>query len=297
MGGWRRKREAWLLLAPALLILAVVTFAPLIRTVWLSFTDEVITSRPQVVTWIGLENYSWALTDPDFIDALWRTLHFTFASVAIETVIAVAVALFLNLEFPGRNVLRILIFLPWAVPTIANAIMWRLIFHPEYGALNAALVQLGVMSSYRSWLGDPKIAMDMIVLADVWKNYPLIALVVLAALQTIPGELYDAARVDSANAWQRFRNVTIPGIFAPLVVVVVLRTIESFRVFDIIYVMTRGGPADATKTVSFFVYREYFAYLRAGSGASYAVVVALISALMIVAYFGALKRMTPEKAR
>ncbi len=297
MGGWRRKREAWLLLAPALLILAVVTFAPLIRTVWLSFTDEVITSRPQVVKWIGLENYSWALTDPDFIDALWRTLHFTFASVAIETVIAVAVALFLNLEFPGRNVLRILIFLPWAVPTIANAIMWRLIFHPEYGALNAALVQLGVMSSYRSWLGDPKIAMDMIVLADVWKNYPLIALVVLAALQTIPGELYDAARVDSANAWQRFRNVTIPGIFAPLVVVVVLRTIESFRVFDIIYVMTRGGPADATKTVSFFVYREYFAYLRAGSGASYAVVVALISALMIVAYFGALKRMTPEKAR
>ncbi len=119
----------------------------------------------------------------------------------------------------------------------------------------------------------------------------------LAALQTIPGELYDAARVDGANAWQRFRSVTLPGIFAPLVVVVVLRTIEAFRVFDIIYVMTRGGPADATKTASFFVYREYFAYLRAGSGASYAVVVALISALMIVAYFVALRRLSPEKAR
>jgi multiple sugar transport system permease protein len=297
MEGWRQKREAWLLLSPALLILAVVTFAPLVETVWLSFTDKEITSKPQVVKWIGLGNYSWALTDPDFLDALSRTLYFTGASVGLETVIAIAVALFLDLEFPGRNVLRILIFLPWAVPTIANAIMWRLIFHPEYGALNAALTQLSIIDSYRSWLGDPKIAMDMIVLADVWKNYPLVALVVLAALQTIPGELYDAARVDGANAWQRFRSVTLPGIFAPLVVVVVLRTIEAFRVFDIIYVMTRGGPADATKTASFFVYREYFAYLRAGSGASYAVVVALISALMIAAYFVALRRLSPEKAR
>ncbi len=296
MGGWRQRREAWLLLSPALIILAAVTFAPLFETVWLSFTDKEITSKPQVVHWIGLENYGWALTDPDFIDALWRTLYFTGASVGLETIIAVAVALFLNLEFRGRGALRILIFLPWAVPTIVNAMMWRLIFHPEYGSLNAALVQLGIINSYRSWLGDPKIAMDMIVLADVWKNYPLIAFVVLAALQTIPVELYDAARVDGANAWQRFKSVTFPGIFGPLLVVVVLRTIESFRVFDIIYVMTRGGPADATKTVSFFVYKEYFAYLRAGSGASYAVIVALISALMIAAYFLLLRRFASRTA-
>jgi multiple sugar transport system permease protein len=289
MESWRQRRERWLLLAPALLILAAVTVSPLFQTAWLSFTDKEITARSQAVSWIGFENYAWALTDPDFHAALWRTLYFTIISVGLETVIAIVVALFLNLEFRGRDLLRTLIILPWAMPTIVNATMWRLIFHPEYGALNAALTQLGLMDSYRSWLGDAHTAMNMIILADVWKNYPLIAFVVLAALQTIPKDLFEAAKVDGANAWQRFWKVILPGILGPLLVVIVLRTIESFRVFDIIYVMTRGGPADATKTASFFVYQEIFAYLRAGSGAAYAVVVMAISALMIVAYFALLR--------
>jgi multiple sugar transport system permease protein len=288
MESWRQRGERWLLLAPALLILSAVTVSPLLQTVWLSFTDKQITSRRQAVNWIGFENYFYTLTDPDFHDSLWRTLYFTIASVSLETVIAVAVALLLNIEFRGRNILRTLIILPWAIPTIVNAIMWRLIFHPEYGSLNAALTQLGIIDAYRSWLGDPNTAMTMIVLADVWKNYPLIAFVVLAALQTIPKELFDAAKVEGASAWQRFRRIILPGILGPLLVVVVLRTIEAFRVFDIVYVMTRGGPADATKTASFFVYQEYFAYLRAGSGATYAVVVALISAALIAIYFAVL---------
>jgi multiple sugar transport system permease protein len=288
---WRAgfKRERWLLLAPALIVLAAITVSPLLRTVWLSFTDEEITSIAQPVNFIGFANYSYTLTDPDFHDALKRTLYFTIVSVGLETVIAVVVALFLNLEFRGRNVLRTLIILPWAMPTIVNATMWRLIFHPQYGALNAALTQLGLADSYRSWLGDPDTAMNMIILADVWKNYALVAFVVLAALQTIPKELFESAKVDGANAWQRFRSVILPGILGPLLVVIVLRAIEAFRVFDIVYVMTRGGPADATKTASFFVYQEIFAYLRAGSGATYAVVVALISAMLIVLYFGLLR--------
>ena len=289
MEGRRQQREAWLLLAPALIILAVVTLWPLARTVWLSFTDAKITAMKDQVHWIGLENYAWTLTDPYFLKALLRTVYFTVASVGLETVIAIAVAILLNMDFHGRNVLRALIILPWAIPTIVNAIMWKLIFHPEYGSLNAALTQLGLAGSYRSWLGDVDTAMNMIVLADVGKNYPLIAFVVLAALQTIPNEFYDAARMDGASAWQRFTRITLPGILGPLMVVVVLRTIESFRVFDIIYVMTRGGPADATKTASFFVYQEIFTYLRAGSGATYAVAVAVISAVMIALYFGALR--------
>ena len=130
MESWRQKREGWLLLAPALIILAVVTVAPLFQTIWLSFTDKEITSKAQTVHFIGLENYAWTLTDPDFLDAIWRTLYFTGTSVALETVVAIAVALLLNLDFRGRNVLRTLIILPWAVPTIVNAMMWRLIFHP-----------------------------------------------------------------------------------------------------------------------------------------------------------------------
>lgn len=287
---WRRKRETWVLLAPALSILAVVTFIPLFQTIWLGFTNAEITALVQPVEWIGLENYVWALTDPDFLDALWRTLYFTITSVGLETTLGIAVALLLNLEFRGRTIVRTLIILPWAVPNIVNAMMWRLIFHPDYGSLNAALTQLGITDAYRSWLGDPSIAMDMVVLADVWKNYPIVAFVVLAALQTIPRELYDAAKVEGAGAWSRFKAITMPGIIGPLLVIVILRTIEAFRVFDIVYVMTRGGPADSTKTVSFYVYQEYFAYLRSGSGASYAVLVAVISAIMIAVYFQAIKK-------
>lgn len=286
----RLKYETWVLLAPTLSILAVVTFMPLIRTIWLSFTNAEITALDIPVEWIGFENYVYALTDPDFLDALWRTLYFTITSVGLETCLGIAVALLLNLEFRGRTLVRTLIILPWAVPNIVNAMMWRLIFHPDYGSLNAALTQLGIIDAYQSWLGNPDIAMDMVVLADVWKNYPIVAFVVLAALQTIPRELYDAAKVEGAGAWARFRSITMPGIIGPLLVIVILRTIEAFRVFDIVYVMTRGGPANTTKTMSFYVYQEYFAYLRSGSGASYAVLVAVISAIMIAVYFQAIRK-------
>lgn len=286
---WRHKRETWVLLAPALSVLAVVTFLPLFQTIWLSFTNAEITALEQPVEWIGLDNYLWALTDPDFLDALWRTLYFTITSVGLETVLGIAIALLLNLEFRGRTLIRTLIILPWAVPNIVNAMMWRLIFHPDYGSFNAALTQLGITNAYHSWLGNPDIAMDMVVLADVWKNYPIVAFVVLAALQTIPHELFGAAKVEGAGAWARFRFITMPGIIGPLLVIVILRTIEAFRVFDIVYVMTRGGPADSTKTVSFYVYQEYFSYLRSGSGASYAVLVAVISAIMITMYFQAIR--------
>ena len=168
--------------------------------------------------------------------------------------------------------------------------MWRLIYNPEFGSLNALLLQLGLIDSYQSWLGTPGTAMNMVILADVWKNYPLVAIIVLAALQTIPRELYEAASIDGAGPWLKFWKVTFPAILGPLSVALVLRMIEAFKVFDIIYLMTRGGPADSTKSVSFFVYQESFAYLRAGSGASYAVTVTLTSAVMIAAYIMLLRR-------
>lgn len=290
MERWRSRSEKWLLLAPALLLLSVVTLYPLVKTAWLSFTDAEITAIKEPVHWIGFDNYVYALTDSDFRDALVRTLYFTVVSVGIETIFGVAVALLLNMEFKGRTLARTLIVLPWAVPNIVNAMMWRLIFHPEYGALNALLTQLGILGAYRSWLGSPGTALNMVILADVWKNFPLITFVALAALQTIPQELFQAARIEGARAWAQFRAIVLPAILGPVLVIVVLRTIEAFRVFDLIYVMTRGGPADATKTASFFVYQEYFSYMRAGSGASYAVIVALISAVMIAVYLASVRR-------
>ncbi|CAI0751810.1 sugar ABC transporter permease [Serratia ficaria] len=280
----RERRQAWVLLAPMLLTMLLLTAWPLCRTLWLSFTDAALVGDGVAPAWVGADNFLYALTDPDFRAALWRTLYFTLVSVAFEGVIGVLVALLLNQQFHGRNLLRALVILPWALPTIVNATMWRLNFNPDYGSINALLTQLGLIGQYRSWLGDPASALNAVMLADIWKNYPLITLLTLAALQSIPDDLHEAARLDGASAWRRFRAITLPAILAPLAVALVLRTIDAFKVFDIVYVMTRGGPMDSTKTLGFFVYQESFSYLRAGSGAAYAVLMTLLCGLLIALY-------------
>lgn len=280
----REQRQAWVLLAPMLLVMLLLTAWPLLRTIWLSFTDAALIGSGETPAWIGLENYLYALSDPDFRASIWRTLYFTLASVTVEGIIGVLVALLLNQKFIGRNVLRVLVILPWALPTIVNAMMWRLNFNPDYGSINALLSQLGIIDGYRSWLGSPEAALNAVMFADIWKNYPLVTLLVLAALQSIPEDLFEAARLDGASAWRRFRAITFPAIVAPLGVALVLRTIDAFKIFDIIYVMTRGGPVDSTKTLSFFVYQESFSYLRAGSGAAYAILMTLMCALLITLY-------------
>jgi multiple sugar transport system permease protein len=280
----REQRQAWVLLAPMIIVMLLLTAWPLLRTIWLSFTDAALIGSGETPGWIGLENYVYALTDPDFQTSILRTLYFTVVSVAFEGVIGVLVALLLNQKFTGRNVLRVLVILPWALPTIVNAMMWRLNFNPDYGSINALLTQLGIIDGYRSWLGSPDSALNAVMFADIWKNYPLVTLLVLAALQSIPDDLFEAARLDGASAWRRFRAITFPAIVAPLGVALVLRTIDAFKIFDIIYVMTRGGPVDSTKTLSFFVYQESFSYLRAGSGAAYAMLMTLMCALLITIY-------------
>lgn len=286
----REHRQAWVLLVPMLVVMFLLTGWPLVRTIWLSFTDAALIGSGEAPGYVALENYLYALTDPDFQASILRTLRFTLVSVACEGVIGVLVALLLNQKFYGRNLLRVLVILPWALPTIVNAMMWRLNFNPDYGSINALLTQLGIIDGYRSWLGSPDSALNAVMLADIWKNYPLVTLLVLAALQSIPEDLYEAARLDGASAWRRFRAITFPAIVAPLSVALVLRTIDAFKIFDIIYVMTRGGPVDSTKTLSFFVYQESFSYLRAGSGAAYAVLMTLMCAVLIALYLTMLMR-------
>jgi len=286
----REQRQAWVLLAPMLLVMLLLTAWPLLRTIWLSFTDAALIGSGETPAWIGLENYLYALSDPDFRASIWRTLYFTLVSVTVEGIIGVLVALLLNQKFIGRNVLRVLVILPWALPTIVNAMMWRLNFNPDYGSINALLSQLGIIDGYRSWLGSPEAALNAVMFADIWKNYPLVTLLVLAALQSIPEDLFEAARLDGASAWRRFRAITFPAIVAPLGVALVLRTIDAFKIFDIIYVMTRGGPVDSTKTLSFFVYQESFSYLRAGSGAANAILMTLMCSILIALYMAMLYR-------
>lgn len=280
----RDRRKAWGLMLPMLLMMALLTLYPLIRTLWLSFTDAALISNGAAIHWVGWENYYFAITDPDFQAAFGRSLWFTVLSVGIEGIIGVLVALLLNQKFIGRTLLRILVILPWALPTIVNAMMWRLNFNPDFGSINALLSQLGIINHYQSWLGSPDRALYSVMFADIWKNYPLVTLMVLAALQTIPEELYEAARIDGIKAWMRFKAITLPAILAPLCAVLVLRTIDAFKIFDIIYAMTRGGPLNSTKTVSFYVYQQSFTYLEAGSGAAYALLMTLVCAVLISLY-------------
>lgn len=286
----RQNLTAWAMLMPMMAIVLAVTGYPFVRTVWLSFNQRPLVGLHAISRWVGLRNYSDALTDPDFGAAFWRTLYFTVVSVGFEVLLGVLVALLLNQQFYGRAAARALLVLPIAMPTIVSSMMWRMIYNPEFGSLNALLTQLHIIDGYRSWLGEPGLAMNMIIIAEVWKNYPLIAVVVLAALQIVPRELYEAAIIDGAGALRRFWTVTFPVLLPSLSVVIVLRTIEAFKVFDIIYIMTRGGPADSTKTASFFVYNESFSYMKAGSGASYAMIVVTISLVLIALYLTAVRQ-------
>lgn len=274
--------RAWLLMLPLLAVMVGVIGWPLAETVRLSFTDAKLVGTAG--DYIGFANYAKMLSGEAFQKTLWTTLWFALASVSIEMVVGVLTALLLNQQFYGRTVLRALMILPWALPTVVNATLWRLIYNPEYGALNAALTQGGVIEAYRSWLGEPGSAMWAIILADAWKNFPLVTLIALAALQAVPRDTIAASLVDGAGVFRRFRYVTLPHLAGPLMLALVLRTIEAFKVFDIIWIMTRGGPANSTRTLSILVYQEGFSFQRAGSGASLALIVTLIVSVLALAY-------------
>ena len=279
--------RVWALLLPLILVMAGIIGWPLLDTVRLAFTDSKLVGTGGA--WVGVENFTRMLGSSNFQRAFANTAHFAIVSVTAELVVGVLIGLLLNQKFYGRTVLRALLILPWALPTVVNATLWRLIYNPEYGALNAALNQIGLIDSYQSWLGQPGTAMTALIVADVWKNFPLVALIALAALQSVPADIRAAAVVDGANAWRRFRFVILPYLVGPLLVALVLRTIEAFKVFDLIWIMTRGGPANSTRTLSILVYQEAFAFQRAGSGASLALIVTLLITVLAVVYIRAMR--------
>ncbi|RZS79703.1 carbohydrate ABC transporter membrane protein 1 (CUT1 family) [Phyllobacterium myrsinacearum] len=280
--------RAWLLMLPLLIVMIAIIGWPLVDTVRLSFTDAKLVGTAG--GFVGLDNYVKMLSGSNFQRTLVTTTLFAVLSVAAEMVIGVLAALLLNQQFYGRSVLRALMILPWALPTVVNATLWRLIYNPEYGALNAALTQIGLLDTYRSWLGEPGTALTALIVADCWKNFPLVALIALAALQAVPRDITAASMVDGAGAWARFRFVIMPYLAGPLMVALVLRTIEAFKVFDLIWVMTRGGPANSTRTLSILVYQEAFSFQRAGSGASLALIVTLLVTILAVAYAALIRK-------
>jgi ABC-type sugar transport system permease subunit len=284
----RRAREDRILgialLLPALIIIAAVTIYPLVRSLWISLHAWNLTRPKEGHPFVGLANYNYILHDPTFWQSLRITIIFVVAAVILEIILAIGIALLLNREFRGRTFVRMLCLLPWAVPSVVNGIMWKWILNPSYGALNGLLYSLHLIDQYIIWLGSPGLALASVVWADIWKEVPFIMLLILAALQTIPKELYEAARVDGANPIQSFFNITLPLIQPVLFVAVALRTIWALKSFDLIYTLTAGGPSNSTSVLGYYTYLKTFVSLQLGRGAAVAFLMTFIVLILVIIY-------------
>ncbi len=290
-----RQRDAliaFLLVAPSILIILGIALQPILTTLYLSFFNTGIGFNG-VRTFIGLLNYANLLKDATFWVTIYRTLYFTIVSVGLELVLGLAIAQLIHSHPPGWRILRTSLIIPWAVPTIVNGTMWRWIYNADYGALNGLLVALGITHKYIPFLTKPQTAMNLVILADIWHSVPFIALILQAALATLPTELEEAAAVDGANAWQRFFSIRLPLLRSAILVALVIRTVEAFRVFDIIYVITAGGPAYGTVTISFLTYLETFSFSHVGRGAAFSFLISLFTLIMAFIYIRVLYR--PEE--
>ena len=285
----RDARIALLFVAPAIIIILLVTLQPILSTLYLSLFESQL-GRFSVNVFRGLGNYIDLLKSPVFWSTIRRTLHFTLLSVGLELVLGIAVAQLIASHPPGWKFLRTSLIIPWAVPTIVTGMMWRWIYNADYGSLNGLLSQLGLIKEYIPWLIQPTRAMNLVILADVWHTVPFVALILQAALATLPQEMEEAAAVDGANAWQRFWLIRLPLLRSAILVALVIRTVEAFRVFDIIYVLTAGGPAFGTVTISYLTYVETFNYGHIGNGSALSFLISIFSFALALIYIRLLYR-------
>jgi len=261
-----------ILLAPVMVLLAVFIVTPVGQSIYFSF-HRIILGLPQLQSpFVGLENYRGLLRDPVAHHSLWITVVFVGVTTFFELLIGLMLALLIHRQFPGRGALRACVLIPWAIPTVVSAQMWRFLFNDAYGMINYVFYG-SATDLYVPWLAEPATALTAIVVADVWKTSSFAALLILAGLQVIPGELYQAAKVDGAGPWKRFWYVTWPLIRPALLIALLFRTIDAFRVFDLAFVMTQGGPADATNVLQLYGYKKMFVEGWMGYGSSISVCV------------------------
>lgn len=280
------------LILPSLLIILGISLQPILSTLYLSLF-EVPRGINVQQTFVGLGNYASLLSDPLFWASIGRTFYFTVISVGLELVLGLAIAQLIHAHPPGWQFLRTSLIIPWAVPTIVNGTMWRWIYNADYGALNGLLLQLGLIDKYIPWLTKPDMAMNLVILADIWHSVPFIALILQAALATLPPDLEEAAAVDGATAFQYFWLIRLPLLRPAILVALIIRTVEAFRAFDIIYVITNGGPANGTVTISFLTYLEMFSFGHAGRGSALSFLISLFTLTLAFIYIRMLYR--PEE--
>jgi ABC-type sugar transport system permease subunit len=282
--GLTRRQLAWLLFLPAVVILAAVLGYPAGRTIWMSLhtirLDEPWIGEP----FVGLKNYALVLQDQTFWSSLGVSAYFTVGAVVLQLLLGLCLALVVNESFCGRGLMRAAMLVPWAIPAIVSARMWAWMYSPTVGAFNALLNALHIVNGPIDMLGSPTWAMPAMIIADVWKNTPFVALLLLAGLQVISAELYEAARVDGAGVWQRFLHVTLPLLRGSVVVALLFRTLTAFQTFDLPIALTEGGPGTRTELLSLRAYRVLFSYVNFGQGATLAVIIAVICFVIAMVY-------------
>ncbi|CAB3807215.1 carbohydrate ABC transporter permease [Paraburkholderia fynbosensis] len=272
------QRSAMLLLLPMFVVLLAVAVFPVLYSLWTSLFDIHLTRMD--APFVGLGNYIAIFRDPDFWAAVGRTVWFTVVSVLAIMVIATLIALLLNREFRGRRILSAALLIPWAIPYVVDGLMWKWIYDSGYGALNGLLLQLGVIGHYMIWLGDTHKTLLLIANAFVWKEVPLATILLLVTLKSVSPDLYAAARVDGATALRRFVHVTLPSMRPGFMLVMIYEAMTAVRHFDLFFILTEGGPADASHVLSWHIYVETFRKLSFGSGAAVAYVLALATFAM-----------------
>ena len=290
----QRARSAWLFLAPMLLVLAAVAAWPLIRTIYFGFTDASLADL-EARRWVGFANYfsvlqmpsgrviyDGLLVDPVWWRAVWNTVRFTVISVTCETILGMIVALVLNAEFRGRGLVRAAILIPWATPTIVSAKMWQWMLNDQFGIINDILLKLGLISTKIAWTASADTAMLAVLVVDIWKTTPFMALLILAALQMIPTEIYEVARLDGVHPLKFFWRVTLPLIRPALMVAVIFRGLDALRIFDLIYVLTPNNVQ--TKSMSVFARENLFEFDKFAYGSAASTLLFVILALLTILF-------------
>jgi len=232
----------------------------------------------------GIKNYLNMFKDKYFFNAIKLTIYFTIITVFAEIVLGTAMSLVLNQDFKGRGFVRGIMILPWALPSVVNGIMWKWIYNSNYGALNALLSQLGFIKEYKVWLGSPSSALNLMIFANIWKETPYVVLLALAGLSTIPKELYESAKVDGAGAWRSFWKITFPMIKPVLLILTITKTIWAIQTFDLVYILTGGGPAGGTELITYYIHKTTFKFLDFGYGSAMAYLLTLITFLLSYLY-------------
>jgi ABC-type sugar transport system permease subunit len=279
-----KQRFGLLLIAPSFIIILGLMIYPLFYSLGISFFNLHITAPWLGTTFVGLKNYISVIVDPDMHSALMHTLILAAIGIGLGIPISLFFALILNKKFPMRGLVRGILIIPWVIPGSVQGLLWSRIFDSHYGALNGILIQLGVIQDPVTWLLNPARALFLIAFASLWGAVPMMTLLYLAGLQSIPDELSDACHVDGANWWGYMRYIVVPLLLPITLINLVLRTIDAFTMFDLVYVLTGGGPAGATQVTGYYLYQAAFTKLNYGYASALAWLIAITVTLLAVFY-------------